>query len=135
MMIRATLISLMTLGALVGSSTANAQSAQPAKVSACAAHQELVELERAINEIIAQPKDLSEDAQSQLVGVFDGGWLIATALGDHSRAHCFATLSDALGFLPAQSMTGDDVKLEKVEMPAGLATQVHRAAMKVIRRL
>jgi len=135
MMIRATLISLLTLAALVGSSTANAQTTEPTKASACAAHQELVELERAINEIIAEPKDLSEDAQGQLVGVFDGGWLIATALGDHSRAHCFATLSDALGFLPAQPMTGDEVELEKVEMPAGLATQVHRAAMNVIRRL
>mgnify|MGYP004365402941 CR=1 FL=1 len=86
--------------------------------------------QRFLNRLVAR-----EAVQNRLVGVFDGGWLIATALGDHSRARCFARLSDTLGFVPTDRLTTNEVVLEQLEMPDGLAAQVHQTAMTVIRRL
>mgnify|MGYP001430833129 CR=1 FL=1 len=124
-----------TFAALITTSVANAASEAPQTKHACDSQTELTELAQTIRIIAARPDALTRSAKSQLVGVFDGGWLIATALGDHGRASCFATLSDTLGLLPAQRMTGDDTVLEKVKMPPGLASHVHKTAMQIIRRL
>ena len=134
-MIRTTFMSLVTVGMLLGASSALAATPKASEPTACKEHQEFQGLERSISELTRTPKNISADVQSQLIGVFDGGWLIATSLGDHSRAECFAALSDAIGFIPKGRITADEVKLENVKMPAGLAAHVHETAMTVIRRL
>ena len=135
MLIRSTFVMLMTAASLISASTAQAAASSTQAPKPCAGYPELAQLAQSIQKIQTKPEALPRSAKSQLVGVLDGGWLIATALGDHTRAHCFAELSDTLGLLPAQPMTGDETKLEKVPMPEGLASHVHEAAMQVIRRL
>ena len=126
---------LITLTALISASTAQGAPVPQSTQKPCSAYPELTQLAQAIDTITTKPTAVPRSAKSQLVGVLDGGWLIATALGDHTRAHCFAELSDTLGLLPAQPMTGDETKLETTPVPAGLASHVHEAAMQIIRRL
>ena len=126
---------LILLSSVFSVASAQADSRQSPATMKCQSYSELEVLAQTLDRIAAKPSTITQSAKSQLVGVFDGGWLIATALGDLKRADCFAALSDTLGLSPALSMTGDDTKLEKAQMPPGLATQVHQTAMQIIRRL
>ena len=132
---RLTLITLPLLISMTTTSTAHTETFPPSATNQCTWDEELRALAHTVDGMTAKPQSTTQAAKRQLVGIFDGGWLIAMALGDHGRASCFAQLSDSLGLSPSLPMTGDDTELERAKVPPGLARQIHQTAMRIIRRL